>query len=77
MIQPPGDGHRALALVGDVGRRAEEGVRSRLTAAIFMAASDEKQNLGSPLGVVDIPLSGFAFFSAMRSSGTRPDAVAA
>ena len=26
MTQPPGDGHGALALVGDVGGGAEEGV---------------------------------------------------
>ena len=51
MLQPPGDGHRALALVGDVGGGAEEGVGGSLAAAVFVAAADEGQVLGVALGI--------------------------
>jgi len=41
MAQPPGDGHGALTLVGDLGGGAGEGVGGGLAAAILVAAADE------------------------------------
>jgi hypothetical protein len=43
MVQPSGDGHGVLALVGDVGGGAEEGVRRGDSAVVIGADGAELQ----------------------------------
>ena len=58
VVQPPGDGHRALALVGDVGGGAEEGVGGGDSAVVLLAAADEEQDVAASLGVLAVAAAG-------------------
>ncbi len=51
MVKPPGNGHGALALVGDVRGRAEEGAGGGDSALVLLAAADEEKDVAAALGV--------------------------
>ena len=58
LSQPPGDRHRALAMVGLVGGGAEEGVVGGDAALVLLAAADEEHDMAAALGVLAVAAAG-------------------